>query len=199
MTEPEPPRTPGRPATGTNPTRSVRVGASWDAAKARAEQTGETMVQVVDRLLTDYALDRPTGTPMLCDPFARRARLLPPYQLPHDADTFTVEYDAGCTARVEPTLRLDGVYMPELKDPGGPDMRQYVANWFATSDHTLTWPFWITMTMTKVREPGQRVTFARYLATVWRFNGRTTVGPSINDILNTELARHPEWGHGSGA
>jgi hypothetical protein len=57
--------------------------------------------------------------------------------------------------RAEPELRLDQtVYMPELKDPGGHEMRQVVVDWFAASDHTLTWPFWASTTLTKVREPG---------------------------------------------
>jgi hypothetical protein len=133
------------------------------------------------------------------DPFARRARLVPPKDKPHDGDSFWMEYDAGCGSRVEPELRMLGSYMPEIKEPGGPEMRQVVLDWFAAADYTLTWPFWISMVMTKVREPGQKQTFARYLATVWHFDGRNTVGPSINDVVNTALALHPEWGHGSGS
>lgn len=133
------------------------------------------------------------------DPFARRARLVPPRDLPHDGDSFWMELDQGFDARHEPELRLDAVYMPELSQPGGLEMRQIVLDWFAASDHTLTWPFWVISTKTKVREPGQRRTFTRYLATVWRFDGRAIVGASVNDIVNAELARHPEWGHGAGA
>lgn len=107
-----------------------------------------------------------------------------------------MEYDAGCAGRMEPELRLFGVYMPELSDPGGLEMRQTVDDWFAEADHMLTWPFWISMIMTKVREPGQKMTYARYLATVWRFDGQRTQGPSINQVVNDVLSRHPEWGHG---
>lgn len=136
------------------------------------------------------------GVPL--DPFGRRARLVPPRDEPHDGDSFWMEYDAGCTGRMEPELRLVDVYMPELKEPGGPEMRQVALDWFARSDHTLTWPFWISTVMTKVREPGQRMTFTRYLATVWRFDGRFIVGPSVNQVVNEVLAEHPEWGHGRG-
>lgn len=132
------------------------------------------------------------------DPFARRARLVPPRHLPHDGDSFWMEYDAGCGGRQEPELRLYGAYMPELKDPGGPELRQVVIDWFDAADRTLTWPFWISMVQTKIREPGQKTTFARYLATVWHFNGRTTVGPSVNEVVNAHLAQHPEWGPGTG-
>lgn len=34
--------------------RSVRVGAAWDTAKANAEQDGETISDVITRLLTRY-------------------------------------------------------------------------------------------------------------------------------------------------
>jgi hypothetical protein len=132
------------------------------------------------------------------NPFARRARLVPPRDQAHDGDSFWMEYDAGCTGRMEPELRLLDAYMPELDEPGGPELRAVVNTWFAESDHTLTWPFWIHMEMTKVREPGQKRTFTRYLATVWRFDGRATIGPSVNDVVNLVLAGHPEWGHGKG-
>lgn len=135
--------------------------------------------------------------PAPLDPFARRARLVPPRDKAHDGDSFWMEYDAGCTARVEPELRLYGVYMPELKDPGGPEMRQAVDDWFASADYTLTWPFWISMVMTKTRERGQKMTFTRYLAVVWRYDGLRTVGPSINETVNTLLEAHPGWGHGN--
>lgn len=131
------------------------------------------------------------------DPFARRARLVPPRHLPHDGDSFWMEYDAGCGARVEPELRLLDCYMPESREPGGPELRQVVVDWFAAAPR-INWPFWIAMTMTKTKEPNQKSTFARYLATVWHFDGRYTVGPSINDVVNSHLTRHPEWGHGRG-
>lgn len=134
------------------------------------------------------------------DPFARRARLVAPKDVPHDGDSFWMEYDAGCGTRVEPELRLRDCYMPELAQPGGPQMRQVIVDWFAAADRALVWPFWISMSMTtRLRERGQKTTLTRYLAEVWHFDGTTTVGPSINTVLNAHLARHPEWGHGIGA
>ena len=44
----------GRPATGQTKVRSVRVGSAWDTAKANAEQDGETISDVVTRLLNRY-------------------------------------------------------------------------------------------------------------------------------------------------
>jgi hypothetical protein len=51
-------RKPGRPATGKTPTRSMRLGDSYDRAKTKAEANGETITAVVDRLLGEYA-DQP--------------------------------------------------------------------------------------------------------------------------------------------
>lgn len=50
-------RRPGRPATGKTPVRSLRVGDVWDRAKAKAEAEGETITDVVERLLTEYAAE----------------------------------------------------------------------------------------------------------------------------------------------
>ena len=49
-----PRRRPGRPATGTNPTRSMRLGPNFDEARAIAEANGETITAVVERLLAEY-------------------------------------------------------------------------------------------------------------------------------------------------
>jgi endonuclease YncB( thermonuclease family) len=148
---------------------------------------------------------RITSDASTLDPFARRARLIPSLGVEniHDGDTVRLEIDSAYGGREEPELRLDGVYMPELRDPGGPEMRRWIIGWFAAADPGVGWPFWVEAARTKVTvkapEPGQRMTFARYLATVWRFDGARKVGPSLNEALNAELALHPEWGHGKGA
>jgi hypothetical protein len=51
----EPKRRRGRPVTtGETKVRSVRIAAVWDQAAAIAEQRGETMTDVVKRLLENY-------------------------------------------------------------------------------------------------------------------------------------------------
>lgn len=47
-------RRPGRPATGHQPTRSVRIGAVWDAAKEVATGRQESINQVITRALENY-------------------------------------------------------------------------------------------------------------------------------------------------
>jgi hypothetical protein len=48
------PRRRGRPATGTNPVRSMRIGAIFDEARRIAESHGESITVLVERLLTEY-------------------------------------------------------------------------------------------------------------------------------------------------
>lgn len=129
------------------------------------------------------------------DLFGRRARII---ARPHDADTVKIETDSGYGGREEHDLRLLGCWMPELRDPGGHQMRQVLVDWFAAAP-ALTWPLWVDPVQTTVREPGQRMTFARYLCVVWHFDGRDIVGAPLNEVLNAHLAGHPEWGHGAGA
>lgn len=47
-------RRPGRPATGHDPTRSLRVGKVWDEAMAIAKIRGDKLNQVVTRALESY-------------------------------------------------------------------------------------------------------------------------------------------------
>lgn len=47
----EPKRQRGRPATGNAPSRSIRMGVTWDEAAALAEQRGETMRAFTERAL----------------------------------------------------------------------------------------------------------------------------------------------------
>lgn len=44
----------GRPATGVTPKRNIRVGDVWDQAEELAKADGETMTDLVKRLLARY-------------------------------------------------------------------------------------------------------------------------------------------------
>jgi hypothetical protein len=50
--QPPPKRRPGRPATGRDPVRSVRIGALWDRCVALAASRGESMTTFVERALS---------------------------------------------------------------------------------------------------------------------------------------------------
>jgi endonuclease YncB( thermonuclease family) len=130
--------------------------------------------------------------------FEYRARVTRPY----DGDSFWVLTDSGYIGRQEPELRLYDVYMPELKDPGGPETARFVLDWFAARPKDLKWPLYVRSIKTKVTvrkpETEQKTTLARYLAIVWECRGEDPVGVSLNDEVNEFLAQHPEWGHGKG-
>jgi hypothetical protein len=126
-----------------------------------------------------------------------RARLSKPY----DGDSFWVLADTMYGQRYEPELRLLGVYAPEIRkrEPGARETTAFVQAWFDACDPALKWPIYVLNCKTKVREPGHKTTLTRYLATVWRFDGEKTYGPSLNDEVNAYLAQHPQWGRGTGA
>lgn len=48
----------GRPATGVTPKRNIRVGDVWDQAEELAAADGETITDLVKRLLGEYVARR---------------------------------------------------------------------------------------------------------------------------------------------
>lgn len=116
----------------------------------------------------------------------------------YDGDSFWCLLDAGGNHRWEPELRLLDVWAPERGQPGAVETTAFVNTWLAGCDGRRKWPLYVVTTLTRTFEPGQRTTFARYLATVWRY-GEQPGGVSLNAALREFLAGRPEWGGGSGA
>ncbi|HZM82141.1 MAG TPA: hypothetical protein VFC19_41005 [Candidatus Limnocylindrales bacterium] len=116
---------------------------------------------------------------------------------PHDGDSFWVMADTMFGGRHEPELRLLDVSTPELNEPGGAECTAFVNDWLAAvaaASPRRRWPLYCLTVQTKVYEPTQKMTFVRYLATVWPFDAQD--GPSLNDDLRTFLAGYPDWGTG---
>lgn len=67
MTDEQPKRSPGRPATGQTPVRTIRIGPVWDEAKEYAEDRGETMTAVVEAALRRYVQRARRGVPRTAD------------------------------------------------------------------------------------------------------------------------------------
>ena len=121
----------------------------------------------------------------------------------HDGDTFTALVDVGFGGAALPPLRLDGVHAPEIHplQPGGQETTSFVNNWLATAaalaDPSWTFPLWVETIMETGTQPGQEMTFTRYVATVWRYVDMDPAGyeyaDSLNCAANTFLAGHPEW------
>lgn len=84
----------------------------------------------------------------------------------HDGDTITAVLDQGFGQTTQITVRLFGVFAPELKEHGGPEVRGFVERWM--SEMEASWPKW-PFVITTVRGPKvgkELLTFGRYLAIV---------------------------------
>lgn len=120
-----------------------------------------------------------------------------------DADSVRLLCDTGFGQRYEVELRLIGCYMPEARQPGGPEMRQvaqaWVDEWTGGLGQLLTWPLLVETSQSKVIEPSQQRTFTRWLGALYRYDGRRPIGEPLNERLTRVLERdHPEWGRGIG-
>lgn len=115
-----------------------------------------------------------------------------------DGDTIRVLIDNGFHSRSEVDLRLWGVSAPERNQLGGPETHAFVRAWMDRTVQTpLRWPLYVQTYQTTTVEPSQKMTFTRYLATVWRMSdGLPPLAPALNRDLADFLAEHPAWGHG---
>jgi hypothetical protein len=112
----------------------------------------------------------------------------------HDGDSIFVLADLGFSVRAEVELRLKDVRAPELGQPGGQETTDFVNGWLAAKmDPTLRWPFWIDVEMERTREPDMRMTFTRYVATIWPYSTTRDPVDSLNSVVKTFLSGHPEW------
>lgn len=85
----------------------------------------------------------------------------------HDGDTIWLEIDRGFRDHSIRDLRLYGVFAPELSQPGGTDVRDFVTGWLrAEGDGGNHWPFQVDSV--RVRDNShEATTLERYLAIVW--------------------------------
>lgn len=116
----------------------------------------------------------------------------------HDGDSFWIMADSAFGQRYEPELRLLDVHAPELSEPGGVETTDFVNGWLAGAagvQPVRRFPLYVVTLQTKVYEPTQKMTFTRYLATVWPYERRAPED-SLNYAVNTFLSGHPEWPSG---
>lgn len=94
---------------------------------------------------------------------------LPAY---HDGDTFDAIVDLAWRNYGRRRIRLLGVNAPELREIGGPEARSKLHAWLTEADvGGSAWPLLLESTKPDA--------FGRWLATVWRLDGRC-----LNDDLN---------------
>lgn len=96
-----------------------------------------------------------------------RARLPRPDDIPdpiHDGDTLYTETDQGDWYRKVRDCRLYQVFAPELKQPGGPESRQFVVDWIQKWN-VGKWPFWVDTLQTP--RGIDILTFNRFVTVIW--------------------------------
>lgn len=102
----------------------------------------------------------------------------------HDGDTLTVVLDQGFGDSKELTLRLLGVYAPELKQVGGPETLDFVQSWI--NQHlkpSLTWPFVVTTARTKVSDK-EVTTLGRYVGTLTSLDGTDNLNVDVMQFIH---------------
>lgn len=95
----------------------------------------------------------------------------------HDGDNATMILDYGRSLHQQLEIRLANVWAPELKDPGGIEVRTFVKRWFARYA-SPKWPF-IVWSHRMVEADKEQMTFNRYVGTITTADGKRT--------LNTEV------------
>jgi endonuclease YncB( thermonuclease family) len=107
----------------------------------------------------------------------RRAK----YVSNHDGDTVTMLLDQGFRDNKEITVRLLGVFAPELSQTGGKDCQDYVEGWFYKFNH-VTWPFIVTTARMKVADKEQ-MTLDRYVGTITTLDGSNNLNVDVQAYI----------------
>lgn len=87
----------------------------------------------------------------------------------HDGDTVTYLSDMGRRIFHQADHRLLGVWAPELSEPGGMDVRDFVAEWHQIRIAKKKWPFLVTTTLVRASDVDTaeaKKTLDRYVSTV---------------------------------
>ena len=83
----------------------------------------------------------------------------------HDGDTLTMSLDQGFGDSKEINVRLLGVFAPELKQVGGKETQQFVADWVSQNSLGYKWPFIVT-TIRGPRSDKETATLGRFVGVV---------------------------------
>lgn len=102
-----------------------------------------------------------------------------------DGDTFVAVLDQGFRDTKEIDVRLYGVWAPEMGEPGGPETKAFVEQWF-TSLPAGKWPFIVTTMRMKVADREQ-TTLERYVANVTSLDGSRSLNLEVNAFVDTLL------------
>lgn len=130
----------------------------------------------------------------------RGARSDKPRERGDDGDTVLMLLDRGMGDRGEESIRLAGVWAPEMSEFGGEEAAHLtdlvldeVAERFTAAG--LRWPFEVKTEPIRRSDEGERRSFTRYAGHLW---ARDT-GEYLNATIAALIKAHPEWGGGIGA
>jgi endonuclease YncB( thermonuclease family) len=106
------------------------------------------------------------------------------YVTNHDGDTITLILDQDFYDMKRINVRLANVWAPELKQPGGPEVRAYVNEWCTRRmdrDRSVSWPF-VVHTLVTAKDT-QVKSFDRYVATVMSRDGKESLNADVMKFI----------------
>lgn len=112
----------------------------------------------------------------------------------HDGDTVKMTLDQGYDDTKTLSVRLLGVFAPELSQVGGQECRGFVSEWFAARLRGPRWNFVVTTARMKVVDHEQK-TLDRYVGTITSLDGTDNLNL---DVMAFIVARGYGGGVGSG-
>jgi hypothetical protein len=116
-----------------------------------------------------------------------------------DGDTVLMLLDLGMDVRTEQSIRLSGVWAPELHQPHGLEVAAFTRLTLEEVEERHTarrsrWPFVVKTEPNATAERGERRSFTRYVGAVFAADTRECLNYTIAEFL----ASHPEWDRGTG-
>lgn len=117
----------------------------------------------------------------------------------HDGDTVWLELDKGHRDQSTKDIRMRWVGAPELKDPGGEDVHQFVIAWLDRYSDSR-WP--LSVETFQTTGDNDVMTLNRYVGAIYygdpeAVRARALLLPCLNNDVQWYIAEHG-WGHGIG-
>lgn len=98
----------------------------------------------------------------------------------HDGDSVTMMLDQDFWDTKTINIRLANVWAPELKDRGGPEVRDFVASWFSAFN-IAKWGFLVITHRTRTDK--EVTTLGRYVADVMTIDGQFHLNSDVMKFI----------------
>ena len=108
------------------------------------------------------------------------------YLANHDGDTVTYLSDLGRWVRHQADIRLENVFAPELSQPGGADVADFVTHWHLTRMSNFHWPFLVTTSLVRAKTPDvseSKLSLARFVGQVTCIATGESLNQAVNDFV----------------